>query len=60
MRKIISPHVRSTGNTEDKNTEFEEVEIPKEILDKAGEGSVLKYTNGKYEYFSDEGMETEN
>ncbi len=46
--------------TEDKNTEFEEVDIPKEILDKAVEGSVLKYTNGKYEYFSDEGMETEN
>ena len=39
--------------TEDKNTEFEEVDIPKEILDKAVEGSVLKYTNGKYEYFSD-------
>lgn len=37
--------------TEDKNTEFEEVDIPKEILDKAVEGSVLKYTNGKYEYF---------
>ena len=46
--------------TEDKNTEFEEVDIPKEILDKAVEGSVLKYTNGKYEYFSDEGMEIEN
>ena len=39
--------------TEDKNTEFEEVDIPKEILDIAVEGSVLKYTNGKYEYFSD-------
>ena len=39
--------------TEDTNTEFEEVDIPKEILDKAVEGSVLKYTNGKYEYFSD-------
>ena len=39
--------------TEDKNTEFEEVDIPKEILDKAVEGSVLKYTNVKYEYFSD-------
>ena len=39
--------------TEDKNTEFEEIDIPKEILDKAVEGSVLKYTNGKYEYFSD-------
>lgn len=46
--------------TEDTNTEFEEVDIPKEILDKAVEGSVLKYTNGKYEYFSDEGMEIEN
>lgn len=46
--------------TEDKNTEFEEVDIPKEILDKAVEGSVLKYTNGKYEYFSDEGMEIES
>lgn len=46
--------------TEDKNTEFEEVDIPKEILDEAVEGSVLKYTNGRYEYFSDEGMEIEN
>lgn len=46
--------------TEDKNTEFEEVDLPKEILDKAVEGSVLKYTNGKYEYFSDEGMEIES
>ena len=37
--------------------EFEEVEIPEDLLDKATEGVVLKYTNGKYEYYSDDGFE---
>ncbi len=36
-------------------TEFEEVDIPRDLLDKATEGMVLKYNNGKYEYYSDDG-----
>ena len=35
-------------------TEFEEVDIPKELLDEAVEGTVLRYTDGKYEIYSDE------
>lgn len=37
--------------------EFEEVSIPKDLLNKATEGMVLQYTNGKYEYYSDDGFE---
>lgn len=37
--------------------EFEEVNIPKDLLDKATEGSVLIYTNGSYEYYSSDGFE---
>lgn len=37
--------------------EFEEVDIPKDLLDIATEGSVLKYTNGTYEYYSNDGFE---
>ena len=37
--------------------EFEEVDIPKDLLSKATEGMVLKYANGKYEYYSDDGFE---
>lgn len=36
--------------------EFEEVDIPKDLLEVATEGMVLKYTNGKYEYYSDDGF----
>jgi len=43
--------------TDAPKTEFEEVDIPKDLLEKATEGIVLKYTNGKYEYFSDDGFE---
>lgn len=43
--------------TEKSKIEFEEVNIPKDLLNKATEGIVLKYTNGKYEYFSDDGFE---
>lgn len=32
--------------------EFEEVDIPQDLLDRATEGMVLKYNNGKYEYYS--------
>ena len=37
--------------------EFEEVDIPKDLLDKVAQGSVLKYTNGTYEYYSNDGFE---
>ena len=37
--------------------EFEEVDIPKDLLSMATEGMVLKYVNGKYEYYSDDGFE---
>jgi len=38
--------------TDKPNFEFEEVDIPKDLLDRATEGTVLKYTNGTYEYYS--------
>lgn len=37
--------------------EFEEVDIPKELLEKASQGAVLKYTKGTYEYYSNDGFE---
>ena len=37
--------------------EFEEVDIPKDLLDRATEGTVLKYSNGTYEYYSNDGFE---
>jgi len=37
--------------------EFEEVDIPKDLLDRATEGAVLKYINGTYEYYSNDGFE---
>ena len=43
--------------TDAPKTEFEEVDIPKDLLSKATEGIVLKYNNGKYEYYSDDGFE---
>ncbi len=43
--------------TDAPKTEFEETDITKELLSKATEGMVLKYTNGKYEYYSDDGFE---
>ena len=43
--------------TDAPKTEFEETDIPKDLLSIAAEGMVLKYTNGKYEYYSDDGFE---
>lgn len=43
--------------TDNSDFEFEEVDIPEELLSKATEGMVLKYSNGTYEYFSDDGFE---
>ena len=43
--------------TDETKFEFEEVDIPKDLLDRATEGSVLKYTNGTYEYYSNDGFE---
>lgn len=43
--------------TDNSGFEFEEVDIPEELLSKATEGMVLKYSNGTYEYFSDDGFE---
>ncbi len=37
--------------------DFEEVCIPKNILDVANEGAVLKFNNGKYEFYSDDGFD---
>ena len=36
--------------------EFEEVDIPRNLLEKATQGTVLKYTNGTYEYYSNDGF----
>ena len=43
--------------TDASKIEFEEVDIPKYLLDRATEGSVLKYANGSYEYYSNDGFE---
>lgn len=43
--------------TDASNFEFEEVNIPKDLLDRATEGAVLKYNNGSYEYYSNDGFE---
>lgn len=43
--------------TETPEFEFEEINIPKDLLDKVGQGTVLKYTNGAYEYYSNDGFE---
>ena len=40
--------------------EFEEVDIPKDLLGKAVGGSVLRFTNGTYEYYSNDGFERLN
>ena len=40
--------------------EFEEVDIPKDLLGKAVEGSVLRFTKGTYEYYSNDGFERLN
>lgn len=46
--------------TDAPNFEFEEVNIPKDLLEKATQGAVLKYTNGAYEYYSNDGFERED
>lgn len=33
--------------------QFEEVNIPKDVLEKATEGAILKFSNGKYEYYKE-------
>ena len=43
--------------TDAPKTEFEETDIPEDLLSMATEGMVLKYTNGHYEYYSDDGFE---
>ena len=43
--------------TEESKIEFEENNFPKDLLNKATQGAVLKYTNGKYEYYSNDGFE---
>lgn len=43
--------------TDKSKTEFEETSILKDLLSKAVEGTVLKFINGKYEYYSDDGFE---
>lgn len=37
--------------------EFEEVDIPKELKEISTEGTILKFNNGKYEYYSSDGFE---
>lgn len=37
--------------------EIEEVDFPKELLNKAKEGALFQYVNGEYSFFSDEGFE---
>lgn len=37
--------------------QIEEVNFPKELLEFAKEGTIFKYENGKYEYYSNDGFE---
>lgn len=37
--------------------EIEEKDFPQELLGKATEGSVFKYTNGTYEFYSEDGYD---
>ena len=46
--------------TDESNFEFEEVNIPKDLLDRATEGTVLKFNNGSYEYYSNDGFERDD
>lgn len=39
--------------TEESNVEFEENNISEDLLERATEGIILKYENGKYEFYSD-------
>lgn len=43
--------------TDKPRSDFEEVDIPENLLDKSTEGIVLKYINGQYEYYSDDGFD---
>lgn len=43
--------------TENSKIEFEEVDFPSDLLDKATQGTVFKYANGRYEYYSNDGFE---
>ena len=43
--------------TDASKIEFEEINIPNELSEKAIEGAVLKFTNGKYEFYSNDGFE---
>lgn len=60
---IVTEELRNNRFLKDLNTsskvEFEEVDIPQNLLDKATEGIILKYNNGKYEYYSDDGYKLE-
>jgi len=38
--------------TESTGTEFEEVDFPKDLLEKATQGTIFMYTNGTYEYYN--------
>lgn len=43
--------------TDKPKNEIEEIDFPNELIDKATEGSVFKYTNGTYEFYSEDGYE---
>lgn len=43
--------------TDKPKNEIEEKDFPEELLDVAKEGSVFKYENGKYEFYSNDGYE---
>lgn len=45
--------------TDKSKIEFEETDLSKGLLEKASEGVVFKYEDGKYKYFSDDGFERE-
>lgn len=38
--------------TDNLETEFEEIDFPKDLLEKATQGTIFKYINGKYEYYN--------
>lgn len=53
----INDSVFLWDTTDKPDKEIEEVDFPKELKDKATEGTVFIYTGGKYEFFSNYGFE---
>lgn len=43
--------------TDRPKNEIEEIDFPQELINKATEGSIFKYNNGTYEFYSEDGYD---